>query len=258
MDFGTIGGIIGGLFAIAMGIFFAQGNPALFIDMPSVFITVGGTISSMFTAYPAKMIFSIGSILKNALFSKEEDAGQVIDMLVTFSEKARREGLLALEDDVEEVQDTFLKKGIQLVVDGTDPELVKNILMADLNNIESRHEKGIDMLKLAASIAPAFGMIGTLIGLILMLQNLEDKSAIGPGMSAALLTTMYGSVMANWFFIPLANKLDTNNNKELLLKEIMIEGTLSIQSGDNPRIVKDKLASYLPPVMREQIGEEED
>ena len=258
MDLGTIGGLIAGFAVIFFGILVADGDPVVFVNMPSVLITIGGTTSAMFVSYPIKVLFGILSVVKNTFFTKEENPSQIIDMLVTFSEKARREGLLALEDDVDEVQDTFLKKGIQLVVDGTDPELVKNILMADINKLEERHAAGIGFFDLSAAIAPAFGMIGTLIGLILMLGRLEDKSAIGSGMATALITTLYGSFIANLILIPIGNKLSYNSSREILLKEIMIEGTLSIQSGDNPRIVKDKLASYLPPVMREQIGEEKE
>ena len=256
MDIGTISGLAGGIGFIVLGIILAQADPSSYVDMPSVMITVGGTITSLFTAFGLKAILGLGTVLKNAFFVKESDPAGMIEDLVSFSEKARREGLLALEDDVDEVQDDFLKKGIQLVVDGTDPDVVKGILMADLNNIEERHQKGIDIMEAAGTIAPAFGMIGTLIGLILMLQNLDDKSSLGRGMSAALITTMYGSVLANWLFIPLSIKLIQNNKAELILKEIMIEGTLSIQSGDNPRIVKEKLSSYLPPVLRDSIGGE--
>jgi chemotaxis protein MotA len=177
-------------------------------------------------------------------------------MIVTFSEKARREGLLALEDDLDELEDEFLRKGIQLVVDGTDPEIIRNIMETELNHMQSRHLDGIKIFEDWGALAPAFGMIGTLIGLIIMLANIEDKSAIGPGMSTALITTLYGAILGNLVFIPIANKLSWVNNQEVLLREIMIEGTLSIQSGDNPRIVKEKLISFLPPEIRAQVEEE--
>jgi chemotaxis protein MotA len=177
-------------------------------------------------------------------------------MIVTFSEKARREGLLALEDDLDELEDIFLRKGIQLVVDGTDPEIIRNIMETELNNMISRHQDGIKIFEDWGAFAPAFGMIGTLIGLILMLSNIEDKSAIGPGMSTALITTLYGAFLANLVFLPIAAKLAFVDKQEVLLREIMIEGTLSIQSGDNPRIVKEKLVSFLTPEMRAQVDEE--
>jgi len=257
MDLGSVGGLIGGAAAIIIGILWAGSPLSAYIDIPSIFIVVVGTIMSTLISFPMKKVLGIAGFVRWAFFSKAADPAQTIDMLVTFSEKARREGLLALEDDVSEVSDTFLKKGIQLVVDGTDPELVRNLLSTDLNNIEQRHMEGINLLIYAAGVAPAYGMAGTLIGLIAMLRNLEDKASLGPNMAVALITTMYGSIMANLFLSPLANKLDSNNKRELMMKEIMIEGTLSIQQGDNPRIVKEKLASYLPPAQRAGLGGDE-
>jgi chemotaxis protein MotA len=177
-------------------------------------------------------------------------------MIVTFSEKARREGLLALEDDLDELEDDFLRKGIQLVVDGTDPEIIRNILETELNNMTTRHSAGIKVFDDLSVLTPAFGMLGTLIGLILMLRNIEDKAQIGPNMAVALVTTFYGVFAAYLVFIPISNKLAHINEQEILLREIMIEGTLSIQSGDNPRIVKEKLVSFLTPEVRAQIDEE--
>jgi chemotaxis protein MotA len=258
MDIGTLGGLLAAFAAVVIGILWGGSTIATFIDVPSIFIEVVGSTCALFTAFPLKAMLGMGSVVKNAFFNKEQDPAEVINMLVTFSEKARREGLLALEDDVEEVKDAFLKKGIQLVVDGTDPELVRSILMTDLNNIESRHMTGMNVFVLGAAIAPAFGMIGTLIGLIAMLKNLDDKASLGPNMAVALITTMYGSMMANIVYTPLATKLDAVNKREMLLKEIMIEGTLSIQSGDNPRIVKDKLASFLPPSQRDALGDDKE
>jgi chemotaxis protein MotA len=222
--------------------------------MPSVFIVVVASACTMLTAFPLKKALGVVSFVKFAFISKSSDPAQMIDMLVTFSEKARREGLLALEDDVSEVSDTFLKKGIQLVVDGTDPELVRNLMSTELNNIESRHMEGINFLLFGAGVTPAYGMAGTIIGLVAMMRTLDDKASIGPAMAIALITTLYGSLLANLVFNPLANKLEGNHKREMMLKEIMIEGTLSIQQGDNPRIVKEKLLSYLPPAQREGVG----
>jgi len=257
MDLGSVVGLVGGAAAVVIGIMLAGSPLTAFIDYPSVFIVVVGSICATFIAFPMKKVLGFIGFVKWAFFSKSSDPAQIIDMLVTFSEKARREGLLALEDDVSEVSDTFLKKGIQLVVDGTDPELVRGLMSTDLNNVEVRHMEGINMMIFMAGIAPAFGMIGTLIGLVAMLRNLEDKASLGPNMAVALITTMYGSLMANLVLTPLATKLDSNHKREMMMKEIMIEGTLSIQQGDNPRIVKEKLASYLPPSQREALGGEE-
>jgi chemotaxis protein MotA len=180
---------------------------------------------------------------------------QTISSLISFSERARREGLLVLEDEVEDVQDEFLKNGIQLVVDGTDPEIIKTVLFNDVAQLEQRHEAGAKLFGDWGLLAPAFGMIGTLAGLIAMLTNLDDPDAIGSGMALALITTMYGSILANLILIPIKNKLTDRHNDEMLLREIMIEGILSIQAGDNPNILKYKLVSFLDPNRRREMLE---
>ncbi len=257
MDIATIAGIIAGFVFIVMGIITSGGNMMAFVDIPSVLVTIGGTIAALFVAYPIGKVTKFFIYVVRCFRVYGTDPGGMINMLVTFSEKARREGLLALEDDVEEINDDFLKKGVQLVVDGTDPELVKSILNTDLNRVEERHQVGIDMMDQASTLAPAFGMIGTLLGLINMLGTLEDKSSISKGMSVALVTTLYGAVLANLLFTPWKRKLEMQHADEMLIKEIMLEGTLSIQSGDNPRIVKDKLASFLSPSVRDRLSEGE-
>jgi len=258
MDLATIGGIGIGFFVLIVGIVIAGGMTGLFgfISISSVFITIGGSFAAIMVSNTMARTFGLLKVAMNAVRIRPLEAGRIISMIVTFSEKARREGLLALEDDLDELEDEFLRKGIQLVVDGTDPEIIRNIMETELNNMQNRHQQGIKIFEDWGIFAPAFGMIGTLIGLILMLANIEDKSAIGPGMSTALITTLYGAVLANLVFIPVANKLSYVNDQEILTREIMIEGTLSIQSGDNPRIVKEKLISFLPPDIRVQVEEE--
>lgn len=257
MDIATLGGLGIGAFFVILGIVIAGGMGGLFsfINIPSVLITVGGSFGAIMVANSLTKILGLVKITMNAIKTKSMETGRIISMIVTFSEKARREGLLALEDDLDELEDEFLRKGIQLVVDGTDPEIIRNIMETELNNMISRHQDGIKIFEDWGAFAPAFGMIGTLIGLILMLSNIEDKSAIGPGMSTALITTLYGAFLANLVFLPIAAKLTYVDKQEVLLREIMIEGTLSIQSGDNPRIVKEKLVSFLTPEMRVQVEE---
>ncbi|MCX7038845.1 MAG: MotA/TolQ/ExbB proton channel family protein, partial [Spirochaetes bacterium] len=159
-------------------------------------------------------------------------------------------------DDLEEVEDEFLRKGIQLVVDGTDPEIIKNILYNELNQMQARHEEGINFFADWSGLAPAFGMIGTLAGLIAMLQNLNDKSSVGAGMSLALVTSLYGALMCYLVFQPFKRKLQDQDGDEARVREIMIEGILSIQSGDNPRILEEKLISFLPPRQRDAVKQE--
>ena len=167
---------------------------------------------------------------------------------------ARKEGLLALEEAANGVEDEFLKKGIMLVVDGTDPELVRGILETDLTCIEDRHKKTIGFYEKWAELGPAWGMIGTLIGLVNMLKDLDDPSTIGPNMAVALLTTLYGSVIANWLCNPTASKLGVNNDMEMMVKEITVEGLLSIQAGENPRVIEEKLKSFLAPKVRDELN----
>jgi len=256
MDIATIIGIAAGLVFLGLGIIFANGSFLLFFDPASLMITVLGSTAGLLASNSLSYFLGIGGVIKFAFAAPEMNAKEMIITLVSFSEKARREGLLALEDDLDELDDEFLKKGIQLVVDGTDPELVRRIMETELSYIMERHDKGKKLFDDWSLLAPAYGMIGTLMGLILMMVNLEDKSAIGPGMSTALITTLYGAIMANAILIPISNKLEVRANEEVLMKMIMIEGTLSIQAGDNPRIVRDKLIAFLEPGQREEITQE--
>lgn len=193
--------------------------------------------------------------MKLAFQERVLDPGQVIHTIIDLSNVARKEGLLALEEAASGIEEPFLKKGIMLVVDGTDPDLVRGILETDLVCLEDRHKKVIGFWEKWAEMGPAWGMIGTLIGLINMLYNMEDSSSIGPSMATALVTTFYGSLIANWICTPIANKLKTNNEKEVMMKEVTIEGLLSIQAGENPRVIEEKLKSFLSPSARDNMAE---
>ena len=199
----------------------------------------------------------IGGFKSIALAFKEEamDAGAVISNIINLANVARKEGLLALEEASGEIDDPFLKKGIMLVVDGTDAELVRGILETELTCLEERHKKVIGFWEKWAELGPAWGMIGTLIGLVNMLNNMEDAAAIGPAMAVALLTTLYGSLIANWLCTPIASKMKVNNDLEVIVKEVMVEGLLSIQAGENPRVIEEKLKSFLSPAVRDDIGD---
>ena len=256
MDLGTIVGLVVAAGMVVFGILLGGVGFGYYIDIPSVLIVIGGSIGSMLISAPLARTLSIGKYVGKVTSVPNLQEGKVITDLVSFSERARREGLLALEDNLDEVEDEFMRKGIQLVVDGTDPEIIKNILYTELNQINNRHADGIDYFANWGSLAPAFGMIGTLIGLIAMLANLEDQSGIASGMATALITTMYGSMVANIALIPFKNKLMDRDKYETRQKEIVIEGILSIQSGDNPRVLLEKLLSFLPPAEREPIKAE--
>jgi chemotaxis protein MotA len=256
VDLATVLGLIVGLAALGIGIVWSEGIFGQFLSPSSVFITIVGSFCALLVANPLSRVLGMLRYFRLALRVPSHEEERIISQLVTFSEKARREGLLALEDDLEEVEDEFLRKGIQLVVDGTDPDIIKNILYNELNQVQSRHQLGINIFDDWSKLAPAFGMIGTLIGLIIMLAKIEDKSAIGIGMSTALITTLYGAILAYLVFMPVKRKLEDRDNAETLVKEIMIEGILSIQSGDNPRILEEKLLCFLPPLRREAVRQE--
>lgn len=225
-----------------------------YVDVPSIIITIGGSVTGVLGSH--KVSDFVKGFQSIALVMKEEarDPGSVISNIINLANVARKEGLLALEEASNDIDDPFLKKGIMLVVDGTDPELVRGILETELMCIEDRHKKVIGFWEKWAELGPAWGMIGTLIGLVNMLNNMEDASAIGPAMAVALLTTLYGSLIANWLCTPVANKMKVNNDLEIIVKEVMVEGLLSIQAGENPRVIEEKLKSFLAPAIRDGIG----
>lgn len=240
---------------ILMGIsIFKGGTGYVFWNLESVIIVAGGTMAATLVNYPLGEVLGVMATVKNALIHKESTPAVLIDKLVNFATIARREGILALESHTGAAEDEFLEKSVQLAIDGTAPELIKDILTTELAFMEDRHSMGQGVLLTMGTFAPAFGMIGTLIGLIKMLVTLDDPSKIGAGMAIALITTLYGALLANMVFLPLAGKLKVRTSNELLSKEIIIEGILSIQSGDNPRIVEQKLKSFVSPTLREQVG----
>lgn len=227
-----------------------------FVDFPSVFITIGGSAAAMMVNYTFSEFASAFASLKFAFRNNSLDTQKVLTDIVEFAKKARREGLLALEEEVQKSDDEFLKKGIQLIVDGTDPELVRNILEIELSFMEERHKNNKQFFETWGLLAPGFGMIGTVIGLIQMLANLSDVSKIGPAMAVALITTFYGAVVANLICAPIAGKLAHKSSDEQFLKQIMIEGILSIQAGENPRIVEEKLKAFLSPMQRNLLTQQ--
>lgn len=256
MDITTIIGIILGFVLVAWGIV-SNSDLSNYIDPPSLVIVLGGTIAGYLVAFPLKEVLNIGKVLSKTIKNNDFDVDQIITKIIELANVARREGLLALEEAVAEIKDDFLQKGVMLIVDGTDPELVKNIMETEVENLSDRHSKNRSMLETMGTLCPAFGMVGTLIGLVAMLQNLSDPSSIGPAMAVALLTTFYGSLFANLIFIPMAAKLNLKSNDEVLVRNVMIEGLLSIQAGENPRIIEEKLKVFLPPSVRGGVGTQE-
>lgn len=253
MDIATLVGLISGVTLVIVSIVMG-GNPGVFWSSSSVVIVVGGTLAATLINFPLSDVLSVLTTVKNAFFHKENPPESLIPKLVNFATIARREGILALESHASEADDEFLEKSVQLAIDGTSPELIKDILTTELAFMEDRHTMGQSILLAMGTFAPAFGMIGTLIGLVQMLATLDDPSKIGEGMAVALLTTLYGALMANVVFLPAAGKLKVRTSNELLAKELVIEGILSIQSGDNPRVVEQKLKAFVSPAVRRQVS----
>lgn len=258
MDLGTLIGIPAGIAMILAAILVSGASIMLYWDIPSVFITIGGSFCALLVTCDLSAIKNIFKYFAIVYKLPKSNIPDIIRQLVSFSEKSRKEGLLSLEDEVEQINDDFFKQGIRLVVDGTDPEVIKSILYNQLNQMTSRHSVGIALMTTWGAEAPAWGMIGTLYGLIGMLANLADPSQIGSGMAAALITTFYGAIMANLVFNPMRDKLTARDADEVAEKEIILEGILSIQSGDNPRIVEEKLLAFVPPRDREKLKQTSD
>ncbi len=249
MDIATIIGVLLGFALIGMAVLLG-GSPGAYIDVPSLIIIGGGCGATLLGAFPLAKVLNLPGVIKKTIQPGASDPFELITQIVSFAEVARRDGILALEGMTEQMKDDLLILGIKMAVDGTDPELIDQIMEADIDNMITRHETGKGMLDAMGRYAPAFGMIGTLVGLVAMLANMSDPAALGAGMAAALLTTLYGAIVANVLFLPLADKLAVKNEEELLVKSIILKGVMSIQAGDNPRVVEQKLLTFLPPNKR--------
>jgi len=255
MDIATILGFTSGIALVLISIMLG-GSLMLFINIPSIVLVLGGTVAAVLINYPLGDVLSLFNTVKNSFIQKTEPPTEVIKKLVEFATVTRREGILALESRVADVKDEFMRRSVQLAIDGTAPELIKDVLTTEVAFMEDRHAMGQSILAAIASFAPAFGMIGTLIGLVQMLATLDDPSKIGGGMAVALLTTLYGALIANLLALPTLGKLKVRTALEMLEKEIIIEGILSIQSGDNPRVVEQKLKAFISPAQRKLLGGE--
>ena len=250
MDISTLIGMVTGIVCMIISILIA-GRLGLFFDAASAFIVFGGVIAALLVTYPIKKFLEGLKTAKLVFSTSNFDPASLIREINNLALAARKEGLLALEEMAQKMDDAFLKKGIMLIVDGTDPELVRSIMETELIFVETRHKENQGFWETMAELGPAWGMIGTLIGLITMLDQLSDVATLGPKMAIALVTTFYGSVIANLFAGPIANKLKGKSQDEILLKQVMIEGILSIQAGENPRVIEEKLKAFLAPTSRE-------
>ena len=248
MDLATIAGLLAGLGLIIAAI--GGENLVFFISIPSVLVVLGGTFSAVMVNYPFKDIISAIGVVKKTIFGITENPEKIIPLLVELGQKARRDGILVLQNETGRIESPFLQKGIQLAIDGMEPQIIHAILDNEIDNVKGRHKAGYEIVLTFGIFAPAFGMIGTLIGLVLMLQQMDDPSKIGPSMSIALITTFYGAVMSNLVFMPMAGKLKKKSADEILNLELSLEGVISIAAGDNPRVLEQKLHGYLMPKFR--------
>lgn len=245
---GMVAGIILIVWSITM-----DGSPRNFFDFPSIVITLLGSFCSLLISFPLKALTNIPSTLKVLLITHKDNRQQLVLLFSELAKKARRDGLLALEDDIEAMEDEFLISGLQMVVDGVEPDTIREVMEIKLDTIERRHRSGQDVFIKWGELAPAFGMLGTLIGLIIMLAKLDDPSSIGAGMATALITTFYGALLANLIFIPIASNLGAQTDEELFVGQMIIEGILEIQAGSNPRLLEEKLMTYLSPEEKKEL-----
>ncbi|NLY45173.1 MAG: motility protein A [Tissierella sp.] len=239
----TIGLVAGS--AVIIWSIMIDGSINSFINVPSLLITVVGSFCALLISFPFKTISKIPNVMKVLLLSPKDDRVGLLRMFSDLSKKARQNGLLSLEDDISDMNNELLSTGLQMVVDGMDADTIREILELNLDAIERRHRIGQDVFTKWGDLAPGFGMLGTLIGLIIMLGELNDPTTIGSGMATALITTFYGSLAANLFFLPIANNLKSQTDEEMFTGELIIDGILEIQAGSNPRLIEERLASYL-------------
>ncbi len=246
MDLGTVIGLVLTLAllfgAMAMGVGLGP-----YIDIPSILIVFGGTTGVLMIGFKMEQIKAAAKVFKIAIKPPQIDLQEVIKKMVDYSTKARKDGILALEESANKEENEFLKKGLSMAVDGNEPDTIRELLEIDMEQASGRHKANASLFDQIAGFAGAMGMIGTLIGLVAMLLNMSDPSAIGPAMAVALLTTMYGAMLGNIVGAPVANILLIRDSDEILLKTLIIEGIMSIQAGDNPRNLEAKLLAFLPP-----------
>lgn len=249
LDITTILGIVVGFVVIVAGIL-QSGEIGNFIDVASIFIVLGGTIAALVASFPLSILKNIGSHLKIAITANKYDPAPLVDSLVEFAQIARKNGLLALEEKANQLEDPFYKRSLMLIIDAAEAETVKEVLEAEIESMAARHDEQASLYVKGSAYAPAFGMIGTLVGLINMLKsmNLDEggSDTLGTSMSVALVTTLYGCLIANLIFGPIAKKLELRNNEEILYRQIIVDGVLGIQAGDNPKSLKERLVSSLP------------
>lgn len=249
MDLSTIIGIIAAFSLMMMAILY--GSPLIiFFNIPALLIVLGGTTGVAFIHYPFKDLIEALRVARKAVFHREKSLNRYIAALMELANKARKEGILGLQSEIERLDDDFFIRSVQMAIDGQEPQTLRSMLNTEIDFIRQRHNKGANIFVSIGTYAPAMGMVGTLIGLVQMLQNLNDPTKIGPAMAVALLTTFYGAVIANVICLPIAGKLRNRSDAEILAKTLITEGMQSILSGENPRLIEQKLHAYVSPKLR--------
>ena len=251
MDIATLFGLLLGVGLILASIAMGGGGLGPFINIPSLMIVVGGAFSALLINFPMKNVIGMIGVVKNCFLTKISSSADVIGKFEELAAIARKDGLLAIESSLEAIDDDFMRRGLEMVVGGSEKSEVQNILETEIGYIAGRHTSGKQIVDTLGAAAPAFGMIGTLIGLVQMLGTLDDPSKIGGGMATALLTTLYGAVVANLFCIPFAGKLEQRNNQEMMIRELTMMGVLALLDGQTPRVVQERLVAFLPPRERQ-------
>lgn len=253
MDLGTVGGLVTVTFLICAAILLGS-SLLLFVDAPSIVVVIFGTAAVMFIMFPAAAVKEATVAVRAAFKDDPIDYEATVKLLEELSNRARREGLLSLEEAAENAEDEFLRRGLRMMADGHEAGTIEGVLFDEIEKIGERHKKSASVWMGVGDMAPAMGMIGTLIGLVQMLQNMSDPAAIGPAMAVALLTTFYGSILANLIGIPLSNKMLERSGAEVAHKELMAHGLISILNGENPRFMVERLNATLPPSMRLEVA----
>ena len=255
MDIATLIGILVSFGLVIVSIL-VGGEGSWFMNAPSLMIVCGGTMGATLLAYPLAEVLSVFKVVKNVFLHTTQSTSELIPLIGGFAKKARQEGILSFEAQLEEIEDPFLVKGIQMAIDGMESSAIEEVMTTEIVYLEERHRLGAEIFQTMGAFAPAVGMLGTIIGLVQMLMQMEDPSQIGAPMAVALLTTFYGTLLANLLFLPVAGKLKTRSRQEVLSKQMVLEGVISIQSGDNHRIVEQKLKAFISPRARNLISQE--
>lgn len=253
MDKTTLPGFIIAIVALLGGAMMEGTTPDKLVMLPAFIIVFGGTLGAALISFPLTVAIQFPKVMKIAITEVKHDLTHVVETFVKLSDRARREGLLALEQEAGSLE-PFTRRGIQMVVDGSDPALVREILEADIDAMRERHKPGAGFFEAMGGYSPTMGIIGTVMGLVHVLENLSEPDKLGPLIASAFLATLYGIFFANAFYLPIASKLKAKSAEEAHLKQLIVEGVLAVQSGDNPRVVREKLDAYLPPSQRGQQG----